>query len=210
MVLRPVVSPDYMSDSAILNLDDLDIASEDQNRRRICRQGERTMVSRRSGSSQAVKVVLVEPVDQGMITSKTKIIIATEPLVDEVPFAPDHASQSSSHLSLADFDPDAFLASSLDMHLSRTLPDGATDDLDSTYTSTEGTITPGRGALTPPSPPVEPEQLAHEDDERNARFTAVQALGPSSSSSKGDDVDVCWMGLGGLGRSGIFENDWVS
>lgn len=39
-----------------------------------------------------------------------------------------------------------------------------------------------------------------------ARFTAVAALGPGPSRI---GSEVCWMGVPGLGRAGIFEGDWV-
>lgn len=39
------------------------------------------------------------------------------------------------------------------------------------------------------------------------RFTPVVAEGKAID---GEGDDVCWMGVGGLGRAGIFEGDWVS
>lgn len=39
------------------------------------------------------------------------------------------------------------------------------------------------------------------------RFIPVVAEGKAVD---GGGDDVCWMGVGGLGRAGIFEGDWVS
>ncbi|ORX40700.1 P-loop containing nucleoside triphosphate hydrolase protein, partial [Kockovaella imperatae] len=217
VLVQPIVTVESISDSAIFNVDDIEISTESlpSGPGQIFRQGERTFLNRKSGNDQLVKALLVEPVDQGIITSNTKIIITAEPLVDALGLdVNDNVSQSShSRPSLNDFDPDAFLSSSLGLQLSSALDHNALDNEElagSIDSSTSGTITPRRGSLRLPSPPVELDELELDrEDDRYARFTAVRALGPSSSVDDLDNVDVCWMGLSGLGRSGIFEHDWV-
>ena len=67
----------------------------------------------------------------------------------------------------------------------------------------------GTGLTTPASPSVDIQEIMNDDIcAIGTRFTAVLAMGPSSTAS--EDDEVCWMGLGGLGKAGIFDGDWVS
>ena len=126
------------------------------------------------------------------------------------------SESSSTHLSLADFDADVFLSSSLTLsqfHASGT-EDGAlldTEELSNSVSSdTSGSLTPRPGSevLTPPSPSANVTHILDDKIEPSgSRFTVVRAMGPSAIYIQCDDV--CWLGVGGLGRAGIFEGDWV-
>ncbi|RXK37810.1 hypothetical protein M231_04900 [Tremella mesenterica] len=170
------------------------------------------------------RMLMTEPVQQGIFTPTTRIIISPVPHVpdptDGLWPEDDLASESShgnTHLSMVNFDPDSFLSSGLT--LSTSFPRDFEDDVrfsdetdlaHSVTSSTSGSVTP-RPPGTPrtPSPPVAAEDLIPYEAENGARFTAVNALGPAASYSVVDEMDVCWVGVSGLGRAGIFEGDWV-
>lgn len=192
----------------------------------LFRQGETMVIPRRNGSPRLLRTLICEPVDQGIISSSTRVIISSDPFVEDQEEidgsgsddAVSVSSHSRSHLSLADFDPDAFLATSLTLHLQTdhvvngsSEPNG-TNGANSFDSSTSGSITPRPGYLTPESTPATVEELGEEggfDEGRYAKFRAIPAIGPGPSNVKGEEMEVVWMGLGGLGRAGIFEHDWV-
>ncbi|WWD19508.1 hypothetical protein CI109_103969 [Kwoniella shandongensis] len=188
----------------------------------IIREGSFLHSSSGETPNQRYKVLMSEPVQQGLLSPNTRIIVS------ESPYQPpsegysngdDGISESSyakTHLSLSNFDPDAFLSSSLSLSLSQidSLPDGETfaDDMElanSVSTSTSGSLTPRPGGRTPPSPPATYTEVLQDESEveRGARFTPVRAKGRMEGEI--GDEDVCWLGVGGLGRAGIFEGDWV-
>ncbi|KAK6909470.1 hypothetical protein I203_103489 [Kwoniella mangroviensis CBS 8507] len=160
--------------------------------------------------STKLRVILSEPVSQGVMTPSTRVILSNEPYIlsqqDDVELDgyEVESSYSKTHLSLDNFDPDTFLSS--DLSLSLSLPsriDGvAIEDemVHSISSSTSGSLTPRPGDR-PISPPTALDELVAEEVERGTKFSALMAQG-------GDD-GVCWMGVGGLGRAGIFEGDWV-
>ena len=122
--------------------------------------------------------------------------------------------QGSSHASLANFDADAFLSSSLELSLSSPspLPNGSpisdlADLSHSTSSDTSGSLTPRPDGTSSPVA-VADQVLAEVEDYTGTRFTVMKAMGPSSS--KDQCRDICWVGIGGLGRAGLFEGDWVS
>jgi peroxin-6 len=130
------------------------------------------------------------------------------------------ADGASSHgrttLSLADFDPDAFLSSSLALALQPSYGEDTDVDADMalSVSSTSGSITPrppGTVVIPPPSPPARLKEMDNldgmDENEVGTRFGAVRAMGPDSNRR---NDDVCWVSVGGLGRAGIFEGDWVS
>nr|XP_019010198.1 uncharacterized protein I206_04666 [Kwoniella pini CBS 10737]OCF48979.1 hypothetical protein I206_04666 [Kwoniella pini CBS 10737] len=167
---------------------------------------------------QKLKVLLLEPVIQGLLTSSTRIIISTDPYIssqeeggyeDEIGLGGE-GSIARSSMSLTNFDPDTFLSSNLSLSL--TVPgniDGEDEILGSISSSTSGSLTPRPGDR-PPSPPIGLDELITEEVERGTKFTAVRASGTYSGGVSEEGEDVCWMGVGGLGRAGIFEGDWVS
>ncbi|AFR96905.2 peroxin-6 [Cryptococcus neoformans C23] len=186
----------------------------------IIRQG--AIISCRSGiTTNRYKVLMLEPVHQGILTAETNIIISntfffadTRPSM-QTPLG-DGMSEGSfgkTHLSLANFDADVFLSSCLSLSLKDDLPDGEAlgdEELMTLSSTTSGSLTPrppGAGVRPiSPAAPVE-EVLQHEESEdRGVRFTPVVAEGKAID---GEGDDVCWMGVGGLGRAGIFEGDWV-
>ncbi|WRT70350.1 uncharacterized protein IL334_007348 [Kwoniella shivajii] len=161
-------------------------------------------------STAKYRVLLLEPVTQGCITPSTRIILSTEPYIpnDEGGVYEDDEIQSSyakTHLSLSNFDPDAFLSS--DLSLSLSVPQGEHFALNgedalakSISSNTSGSLTPRPGDR-PPSPPAALDELVAEEVERGVKFAPIKA--------KGGEDDVCWLGVSGLGRAGIFEGDWV-
>ncbi|WVF73189.1 hypothetical protein IAT40_008008 [Kwoniella sp. CBS 6097] len=251
----------------------------------ILRQGEiiflrsSAATSPKPNYSKHYKLSLLEPVSQGILTPSTRVILSTTPytLPDEQRYPSidgidgdivryrdgqgSEGSYSKTHLSLADFDPDAFLSSSLSLTLPRASTSSPRDeeeqevdlgiddgqhagelDIGRSYSqssSTSGSLTPRPGhghghgnngdSGPPSSPPAAFEDLLPDnieidleelEAERGARFTAIKATGAGSASesgsggdrsglSGGEGEDVCWMGVGGLGRAGIFEGDWV-
>ncbi|ORY26690.1 P-loop containing nucleoside triphosphate hydrolase protein [Naematelia encephala] len=188
----------------------------------IIRQGD-ILPSSKSPTTRRYRILMLEPVRQGILTPTTKIIISSTPYQITPQIINDDSSEASSseahtHLSMANFDPDTFLSSSLDMsfHQPTSLPDGEMltngDDIGhSIYSSTSGSITPrpgGTRVLTPPSPVARVEDFEDGDVDGGARFSPVVSEGPSSSANDRGD-NVIWLGVGGLGRAGIFEGDWV-
>lgn len=187
----------------------------------IIRQG--AIISCKSGiTTNQYKVLMLEPVYQGILTAETNIIISNTfffadsyPLI-QTPLGDgmSEGSFSKTHLSLANFDADAFLSSSLSLSLKDDLPDGEAledEELMALSSTTSGSLTPRPpGAGVRPISPVAPveEVLQHEElEDRGVRFNPVVAEGKAVD---GGGDDVCWMGVGGLGRAGIFEGDWVS
>lgn len=179
------------------------------------------------------KILMLEPVSQGVLTAATRIIISTDVLnphvngyaeiEDDLPDG--HSSHGKTHISLADFDPDAFLSSSLALALQAASPgadadrpdrhgeNGEMDMSNSISSDTSGSITPrppGTRALTPPSPAAPADEVFGDEleHEQGTRFSAIRAGGRGSAGEADDDV--CWMSVGGLGRAGVFEGDWVS
>jgi peroxin-6 len=185
------------------------------------REGHNILLDTKSGSpSLPFRIMMLEPVAQGYLSPTTKIIVSEvlfDPAdQDEEGWLEGSTYEASSHgktnLSMADFDPDAFLSSSLGFasHAHSNGPD-IDGDIDQSESSASGSITPRPPgtAFVPSSPPVDPLQLEDLDgldsDGAGTRFSAVQSIGVS-----GEDENVCWVSVGGLGRAGIFEGDWVS
>ncbi|ODN81514.1 hypothetical protein L202_01936 [Cryptococcus amylolentus CBS 6039] len=198
-------------------------------------------------SKRRYRLLLLEPVQQGHITPKTNIIMSSTPFYDHPSFLHDdyegeegmsESSFNRTHISLANFDPDAFLSGSLSLSLPREdLPDGdsfpssdteSEEDHLTISSTTSGSITPRPNYLnaltrqsTPPAPVDQVlgrqlDSLGGDDDEaeeRGVRFDAVCAGGKGveigEGEGSGSGEDVCWLGVGGLGRAGIFEGDWV-
>ena len=244
VVLQPVVHSDTLSDSTQLSVDDIDLSrcyrshsepllngytngyhlsepsnpSSESTPPRIFRRGDTVLLPRRHGSEQAFKVLVLDPVHQGIINPTTRVVLSTTPHTvnpeanwDEVNDAVSESSHGRTHLSLANFDPDAFLSSALDMRLppSSPLEDGPTTDDFFEHSSTSGSITPRPGTtaqVAPSSPPAPVDEVLAESEVSGTRFSVIVAAGPSPD---GDDENACWMGVGGLGRAGIFEGDWV-
>ncbi|WWD03593.1 hypothetical protein V865_001647 [Kwoniella europaea PYCC6329] len=156
--------------------------------------------------STKLRVILSEPVSQGIITPSTRIILSTKPYIlsqhDDVDVDgyEVESSYSKTHLSLNNFDPDTFLSS--DLSLPSAIDGGRIEDemIHSISSSTSGSLTPRPGDR-PISPPTALDELVAEEVERGTKFSALMA--------QGGDERVCWMGVGGLGRAGIFEGDWV-
>jgi peroxin-6 len=184
---------------------------------RIIRQGE-ILDSPTGGTSY--RILMLEPVRQGTCNSSTTLIISTTPYIRSIQNEgyenDDHHSESShprTHLSLDDFDPDAFLSASLSLPQPIDIPDGGTlptGPLSSLTngSNTSGSITPRPGGIHSPVVPIsdlsEDVDLNAHSSDSGIRFSAVRATG----AGEGGD-EVCWIGVGGLGRAGIFEGDWV-
>ena len=193
------------------------------------------------------RLLMLEPVRQGIPTASTQLILSSEiyipPIEDELDYTDENDARSSyarTHLSLSNFNPDAFLSGSLSLQ-SRGTYDG--DDASTAQgewygsngnhsehsTETSGSTTPR--ALRPYSPAVPVQEIMPdtsgaldedmEEPDAGAKFTAVPVGGSSAHASgrlgssvttgtdEGDERDICWVGVGGLGRAGIFEGDWV-
>jgi peroxin-6 len=250
VVLQAVILSTSMSDSAHLDTSELAIASlyapaapqvnghangqgtssNPAGMARIIRQGETISVARHSGSPQTLRVLTQDPVQQGIITRDTRIVVATTPHIAQADSAwadtdgvMSESSHGKTHLSMANFDPDAFLSSSLDLHFSspsrRVNGSPSYDQAEwepSSHSSTSGSITPKPNGFghPPQSPPAQVHDVLGEDNAEESmgtRFNAVVAQGrPAGATNGGDREDVCWMGVAGLGRAGIFEGDWVS
>lgn len=167
------------------------------------------------------KVLLTEPVLQGCITPETQLVVAnaaTDVGLDDGDAELDESSSSSRH-SLADFDPDAFLSSSL------SLSGHATDEQDdepsasfystssSDFDSQSGSITPRPGASSPPAVvkrfDVDGDTSAESHRGSSVGFIGVSATRRLPLSEAGDADCSCWLGVGGLGRAGVFAGDWV-
>ncbi|WWC91585.1 uncharacterized protein L201_006531 [Kwoniella dendrophila CBS 6074] len=186
-------------------------------------------------SKHRLRVLLLEPVSQGILTPSTKIILSTEPYMPSSNSFPNEdeyengdefeieSSYSKTHLSLSNFDPDTFLTSDLSLSLSSTSnldsldldgnvgKENENDELvNSISSSTSGSLTPRPGdTIRPLSPPTPLDDLVNinEEPERGVRFNPIIAKGNSDTDKNQDDI--CWLGVGGLGRAGIFEGDWV-
>lgn len=190
---------------------------------KIWREGHNILIQHRQyGRQLPFRIAMLEPASQGYITSDTCVIISTEQYDHNGGEEDDHvngvldeaSSQGRTHVSLADFDPDSFLSSTLDSPFWASSTSGIDADGDTaqSVSSTSGSITPrppGVQLPTPPSPPAPVEGLNgfDEHEDHGMRFSAVQSLGPGS---KVTGKDVCWVSVAGLGRAGIFEGDWVS
>ena len=189
---------------------------------RTLREGHNILIPTTSdGRPVPFRILMLEPVAQGYLTLDTKVILST------IPYDPDsdddegdaegsiygQSSHGKTHLSMANFDPDTFLSSSLALALHAPSANGEDIDgeMEQSVSSTSGSITPRPpGAVfrpsSPPARPLDMEDLDGMDaDTVGVRFGAVVANGPA-----GGQDDVCWVSVGGLGRAGIFEGDWVS
>ena len=172
---------------------------------------------------QPFRIAMLEPAAQGYIDHNTQVILSSRPFVygEDDDEDSDHvdgiidglSSHGKTHVSLADFDPDAFLSSSLDLALRTQASNGFDVDHDMTHSisSTSGSITPrppGIRIPAPPSPPTRPDELVDEDGDETdgTRLSAVRAMGVAGGEDTGE---VCWMSVGSLGRAGVFEGDWV-
>jgi peroxin-6 len=194
-------------------------------KQRILREGHTiSLVNKNDSSDTALRILMLEPVAQGTVTRTTRIILSNTPYNPDEDDMEDGymdgmmdgaSSHGKTNISLADFDPDTFLSSSLAMALQPSFADSADidEDMSLSVSSTSGSITPrppGSTVLPPPSPPARVKDLDEmgrmEDNEVGTRFGAVRAMGPGGSGSQDD---VCWVSVGGLGRAGIFEGDWV-
>ncbi len=185
----------------------------------ILRQGSCLSIpfKRKLSHPSTYRILMLEPVQQGILTSETKVIISNVPYhrEEDMKLRLDTESlHSKTHLSLEDFDPDAFLSSSLALSLSHDFVEGSPileiDMVGSISSETSGSITPrpyinGDG---PGSPPAPPDELSADDKGRGGtEFRAMIASGPSSGMVQAEEV--AWVGMSGLGRAGIFEGDWV-
>jgi peroxin-6 len=93
------------------------------------------------------------------------------------------------------------------------LPDGEAlgDELVGSWSSSSGSLTPRPRGDRPESPAARVRDLDENEDEvgmGGTRFNAVRSGTRMGRAGTGDEV--CWVGVGGLGRAGIFEGDWVS
>lgn len=183
-----------------------------------------TIWDRASQRHLPFRIAMLEPAAQGYIDSETKVIVSSTPFVfgedededdDHVDGIIDgHSSHGKTHISLADFDPDAFLSSSLDLALrAQSSSDFDVDhDMAHSISSTSGSVTPrppGTRIPAPPSPPARLDEMVdgEEDDTDGTGLTAVRAMGPAGNDTVAGEV--CWMSVGSLGRAGVFEGDWV-
>jgi peroxin-6 len=173
---------------------------------------------------QPFRIAMLEPAAQGYISTDTRVIISATPFVfgenddeddDHVDGIIDGlSSHGKTHISLADFDPDAFLSSSLDLALRNQSSNGFDtdhDDMAQSISSTSGSVTPrppGTRMPAPPSPPARLDEIVDgdEEDADGVRLSAVRAMGPTGNDQ---GQEVCWMSVGSLGRAGVFEGDWV-
>jgi peroxin-6 len=185
------------------------------------------------GGGKAFRVLMAEPVLQGVLTADTRVVLAerSEDEDDDELANGDAGSIAPSHRSLVDeFDPDAFLASSLARSLSHLAdeadppppPEGSdgSSDLSSITNSNSGSLTPRPGAGSsaaahrPPSPVAAPGDVLHALDspldDSGMPFVAIPAAGRGPRvPGTGEDDDVCYAGVWALGRAGVFEGDWV-
>jgi peroxin-6 len=189
---------------------------------RILREGHSILISHTATDRPVpFRIMMLEPVAQGYLTSNTKVIVSTIPYDPDIDDQDDNAegsiygqsSQGKTHLSMADFDPDTFLSSTLALALHSSAANGGEvdGDMEQSVSSTSGSITPRPPGATirSPSPPARPLDMEDVDgldvDVGGTRFGAVVASGVA-----GGQDGVCWVSVGGLGRAGIFEGDWVS
>lgn len=171
------------------------------------------------GGGRGFRVLMTEPVQQGLVTSDTRVVVTNKPSDVSENFDDDRSvgSFAPTHRSLVEeFDADAFLASSLARSLASLTdddPPAPTHDLDNSSSSSltnSGSMTPRPGiALRSPSPVAAPDdvlQLESPVDE-GMRFVLVSAPGRGPESE--EDDNVCYAGVWALGRAGVFEGDWV-
>lgn len=243
VILQPVVPYDSVSDSAVFDVEDLDCSEfgsefgfdhlqnrkpngtanghHPSSKKRIFREGETTTFTlrhgHRTGSERGFKVLMLEPVQQGVITPATRMIVSTTPhtasIEDGAEINGGMSADGSTHVSLADFDADAFLSSSLALSVSH----GPQSHYGSSSMNGDDLVhsrsSDGSGSLTPrPTGTVSPvanidDVLADTGGAEGTRFMAVKAMGPSASDDEGSEV--CWVGVAGLGRAGIFDGDWA-
>ncbi|WOO79254.1 Peroxisomal biogenesis factor 6 [Vanrija pseudolonga] len=175
----------------------------------------------------AFRVLMCEPVQQGLISSSTRIIVAERPKGQH---ADEDTSESiaPTHKSMVDeFDPDTFLASSLAISLAQLADEGdlpppqeervdSSSDRGSELTAsltTSGSITPRPGRRTP-SPVAAPADVLHPldspTDDGGMKFIAVRSTGRGVPVEGSNDDDVCYAGVWALGCAGVFEGDWVT
>lgn len=188
---------------------------------RILREGHNILISTApDGLPMPFRIMMLEPVAQGYLTTDTKVILSTTPYDPDPDDEEDdndgslygQSSHGKTHLSMVDFDPDTFLSSSFALALDSSSVNGQDIDADmeQSVSSTSGSITPRPpgAAVRPSSPPARPLGLEDLDGMEagaaGTKFGAVVANGPA-----GTQDDVCWVSVGGLGRAGIFEGDWV-
>lgn len=182
------------------------------------------------GHGRAFRVLMCEPVLQGLVTPDTRVIVAERSAHDEDDNVNgDGGSIAPSHRSLVEeFDPDAFLASSLARSLSHLAddtdlppgPDHSSDTCSSEMSplTNSGSLTPRpghAGVPRPPSPVAAPDDILQPLDspseESGMRFVVVPASGKGPDLPGVDyDDDVCYAGVWALGRAGVFEGDWVT
>ncbi|BEI80300.1 hypothetical protein CcaverHIS002_0108290 [Cutaneotrichosporon cavernicola] len=174
------------------------------------------------GSGCGFRVLMAEPVQQGLVTRDTRVVVANKPSDAFGDFDDDRSAGGSfapTHRSLVEeFDADAFLASSLARSLASLTDDepAAQHDLDDSSTSSltnSGSMTPrpGLSGLRSPSPVAAPDDVLQLDSpvDEGMRFVLVPASGRGPQTDE-DDSDVCYAGVWALGRAGVFEGDWVS
>jgi len=188
---------------------------------RILREGHNVLIpTKTERQTLPFRIIMLEPVAQGYLSAQTRVILST------IPYDPDsdidgedgeeslydQSSHGKTHLSMADFDPDAFLSSSLAIALHPSSDgDYVDEEREQSVSSTSGSITPRPPGtvVTPSSPPARPLQMDDLDEldgyGGGTKFGAVGAYGAVDGQH-----DVCWVSVGGLGRAGIFEGDWVS
>ena len=187
---------------------------------RILREGHNVLVTTTFDNHPLpFRILMLEPVAQGYITWKTRVVLSTTPYDPDSEDEDDaegsiygQSSHGKTHLSMVDFDPDTFLSSSLALALQYPSVNGGDmdGDMEQSVSSTSGSITPRPPGATfrspsPPARPLDMEDMNEEDVEAvGTRFGAIVAQG-----SGGLQDEVCWVSVGGLGRAGIFEGDWV-
>ncbi|BEJ11382.1 hypothetical protein CspHIS471_0108040 [Cutaneotrichosporon sp. HIS471] len=173
------------------------------------------------GSGCGFRVLMAEPVQQGLVTRDTRVVVANKPSDAFGDFDDDRSvggSFAPTHRSLVEeFDADAFLASSLARSLASLTDDepAAQHDLDDSSASSltnSGSMTPrpGLSGLRSPSPVAAPDDVLQLDSpvDEGMRFVLVPASGRGPQTDE-DDSDVCYAGVWALGRAGVFEGDWV-
>jgi peroxin-6 len=188
---------------------------------RILREGHHIVIPTKTDRQNLpFRIIMLEPVAQGFISHRTRVILSTDPYNPDADIDGEdgegsifgQSSHGKTHLSMADFDPDAFLSSSLALALHPSSNDDyIEEETERSVSSTSGSITPRPpGAAPIPSSP--PARLHQMDDPEEidgvgggTKFGAVGACGAVDGRH-----GVCWVSVGGLGRAGIFEGDWVS
>jgi peroxin-6 len=190
----------------------------------VLREGDTVHLASSHGAV-TLRALMLEPVRQGVPSSTSSLVLSPTPYTappdeDDIEYLEDgESSRAPSRISMHEFDPDAFLSGSLSLQARAVSDDDlANGHADGSWggpngwhgygTETSGSTTPRAFRPVSPVVPVEEVLLDGDADEADSgtRFTAIPSAGPAGS---GEDVDVCWVGVGGLGRAGIFEGDWV-